>query len=50
MPLTFITGFYGMNLSHLPLQDSLHSVGFVIGLMLASTAVILLYFRRKGWM
>ncbi len=49
LPMIVITGFYGMNLD-LPLQGTAHGVGVVIGAMALSAAVILLYFRRKGWM
>ena len=49
LPLIVITGFYGMNIS-LPLQQTPHGLALVLGIMAASTIVIVLLFRRKGWM
>src|SRR5207247_8671203 len=49
LPLIVITGFYGMNLD-LPLEHSTHGLVLVMGLMAASTAGIMVYFRRKGWL
>lgn len=48
LPLLIITGFYGMNLP-LPWAQKAHSTVFVTLLMLASTALVLVYFRRKRW-
>ena len=48
LPLVIITGFFGMNLK-LPWTESPHGVWYTIALMLASTAAVLLYFRRKRW-
>lgn len=48
LPLVIITGFFGMNLP-LPLQTTPHGTALAVGIMLLSTAIILLYFRRKGW-
>jgi magnesium transporter len=48
LPLVIITGFFGMNL-HLPWMQTPHGAWYATGLMVASTIVILIYFRRKGW-
>ena len=48
LPLVIITGFFGMNLP-LPLQNTHHGTALAVGIMLASTAAVLLYFKRKGW-
>ncbi len=48
LPLVIITGFFGMNLK-LPWTESVHGTLFAIGLMVASTLLILLYFKRKHW-
>jgi LPXTG-motif cell wall-anchored protein len=37
-----------MNLP-LPLQHTPHGTALAVGIMLLSTAAILLYFKRKGW-
>ena len=55
MPLSFIASVYGMNFdTSLPLNmPELHwRYGYIfsLGLMAASVAVMLLYFRRKGWL
>lgn len=48
LPLIVITGFYGMNVP-LPFQETSHSLFFVVGAMIASTAGIVVYFKRRGW-
>jgi magnesium transporter len=48
LPLVIITGFFGMNLP-LPLQDRPHGTALAVGIMALSTALVLLYFRRKKW-
>lgn len=48
LPLTLITGFYGMNVDNLPFQHSF----FIVGLIMISTfsTMVLLYYvlNRKG--
>jgi magnesium transporter len=48
LPLTLVSGIYGMNIA-LPLQD--HSLAFlvVVGIMLTIAAGMLGYFRHKRW-
>jgi magnesium transporter len=48
LPLVIITGFFGMNLP-LPFQHTHHGTALAVGIMLLSTFLVLLYFRRKGW-
>ena len=48
LPLIIITGFFGMNFP-LGWEQNPHGLWYAIGLMLISTASVLLYFRRKGW-
>jgi magnesium transporter len=48
LPLVIITGFFGMNLP-LPLQDKPHGTAIAIGLMVLSTVIVLMYFKRKRW-
>jgi len=48
LPMVIITGFFGMNL-HLPWTQTPHGAWYATGLMIASTVVILIYFRRRGW-
>ena len=48
IPLVVITGFFGMNL-HLPWSNNPHGVWYASALMVLSSAVVLLYFKRKRW-
>jgi len=48
LPLTFITGLYGMNVG-LPLQEDPNSFFIVLGSMLVIAVVMLIYFKRKNW-
>ncbi len=52
MPITFITGVFGMNFGHMPQVD--HDAGFNFWIVLVGMAVItagqIWYFRRRGWM
>ncbi|MEO6624830.1 MAG: CorA family divalent cation transporter, partial [Burkholderiaceae bacterium] len=50
LPPTLIASLYGMNFRHMPELDWRLGYPFAIALMLASVAVPLFYFRRKGWM
>jgi magnesium transporter len=50
MPLTVLTGMWGMNvtLPHLPGGDG-SQFWWVAGMMLTLSVVMLVYFRRRGW-
>ncbi len=48
LPLLIITGFFGMNLG-LPWMHQAHGVVYAVGLMGASSVVILAYFKWKRW-
>ena len=50
LPLTFITGFYGMNIDGLVFSN--HggwSIVFVAGVMVGTAAGLIAWFRRKRW-
>ena len=52
MPITFITGVFGMNFGHMPQVE--HDLGFnfwwvILGMIIISAAQIW-FFRRRGWM
>ncbi len=49
LPLTFITGLYGMNIG-LPLQNDSRSFFIIIALMLAVVIGMLFYFKRRKWL
>jgi magnesium transporter len=50
MPLTFIAGLYGMNFRHMPELEWTWGYPAVLLLMVAVTAGMLLFFRRKKWL
>ncbi len=50
LPPTLIASLYGMNFRHMPELDWNLGYPFAIVLMLASVAVPIFYFRRKGWL
>ena len=49
MPLTFITGFYGMNFENMPALREPWGYSLVVGLMLAVGIGMALFFRWRGW-
>ena len=49
LPLTFLTGLYGMNVN-LPLQDDPRSFWIVIGAMMVIVLLMYGLFKRKKWM
>ncbi|HEY8641694.1 MAG TPA: magnesium/cobalt transporter CorA [Candidatus Dormibacteraeota bacterium] len=51
LPITFLTGFYGMNFAYLTSVLEPHQLAFpiAIGTMLAATAFQLYIFKRRGW-
>jgi magnesium transporter len=49
MPLTFVTGLYGMNFVHMPLLQSTWGLPIVLSVMLLLVVGMLMYFRRKRW-
>jgi len=50
MPLTLIASIYGMNFKHMPEISSPWGYPFAIGLMVATTVLMLVYFKRKKWL
>jgi magnesium transporter len=50
LPLTFVVGVYGMNFHYMPELDKTWGYPAVMGLMLAITIVVWIWFKRKGWM
>ncbi|MDA1208617.1 MAG: magnesium transporter CorA family protein [bacterium] len=49
LPLTVITGLYGMNVS-LPYADSPHAFLGIMGLLLLVTGIMLGFFAKKRWL
>jgi magnesium transporter len=50
IPLTFLVGVYGMNFEHMPELEWRWAYPLLWILMVAVTAGMLLYFRRRGWL
>ncbi len=50
MPITFIVGVYGMNFKHMPELDWKYGYAAVWAVMIAVSAGMFLYFKRKKWM
>lgn len=50
LPLSVISGIYGMNLNRLPLASHPLSFMIIIGVMVAIVVGMLAYFRREGWL
>ncbi|MEZ5014928.1 MAG: magnesium/cobalt transporter CorA [Chitinophagales bacterium] len=49
IPLTFIVGVYGMNFDRIPELHWSDGYGYVWGLMILITVILLLIFRKKKW-
>lgn len=49
LPLTVITGVYGMNFKSMPELEWVHGYPFVLGLMTVVGGGLYYYFRRKKW-
>ena len=49
LPLTLIAGVYGMNFQHMPELHWRYGYPFALILMAATTTVLLIWFRRRGW-
>ncbi|MCC2685682.1 MAG: corA [Paenibacillaceae bacterium] len=50
MPLTFITGVYGMNFPNLPGRDIAYGDWIIMGFMLAIGCAMFYFFRKKDWL
>ena len=48
MPLTIITGFYGMNIK-LPMQNNPFVDIFIFGIMFVSAIIMIIISKKKGW-
>jgi len=49
LPLTLIAGIYGMNFGNEPELHWRYGYYYALGLMAVTAAVMMLWFRRKGW-
>jgi magnesium transporter len=49
IPLTFIASIYGMNFTRMPELEWRYGYAWALGLMAATAAALITYFKRKGW-
>lgn len=49
MPMTLVTGIFGMNFSQMPFLQSPYGFAAIMGFMGLLAAAMLLVFKRKGW-
>ena len=50
LPLTFITGFYGMNVEGLPFVQETASVGIISGIIIFIALSMISYFKYRKWL
>jgi magnesium transporter len=50
IPLTFIVGLYGMNFRYMPELTNELAYPAVLLVMAGISGLMLVYFRRKGWL
>lgn len=50
MPLTLITGWYGMNFKYMPELDSPIAYPVVIGVVISIVVIGIIYFKKKKWL
>jgi len=50
LPLSFITGFFGMNFAHLPGSEWIWGVAAVTFFMVCVAGGMLLWFKKNGWL
>lgn len=49
LPMTVVTGVYGMNFKYMPELEWKYGYPFALGLMAAISGGLLIFFRRKKW-
>ena len=49
LPITFITGLFGMNVAGLPGTESVNAFWLVTGVMLAISVLVVALFRWRRW-
>jgi magnesium transporter len=50
MPLTFITGLYGMNFKYMPLVELSGGFFIVLAASLVIVVIMLIFFNKRKWL
>ena len=50
MPPTLIGTIYGMNFTHMPELNTTYGYPVVLLVMVISTIIPIIYFKKKGWL
>jgi magnesium transporter len=50
IPLTFISGVYGMNFEHMPELGWRYGYFAILGVMAVAVIFMLRYFKKKHWL
>ena len=50
MPMTLITGIYGMNFERMPFLHSQFGFPLVVGIMALISGSMIFFFRKKRWL
>jgi zinc transporter len=50
LPITFITGLFGMNVAGLPGTEDTHAFEIVVLVMLASLIAVVIWMKRRHWL
>jgi len=49
IPLTLVSGIYGMNFKYMPELDQVWGYPLVLGIMVIISLGMLFYFKKKKW-
>lgn len=49
IPLSFLTGLYGMNFKHMPELENPNGYFYTLGVMLLIIVIMIIYFKKKKW-
>lgn len=50
IPLSFLTGLYGMNFAHMPELGYQYSYPILLGVMVVIAVTMLIYFKKNNWL
>jgi Mg2+ and Co2+ transporter CorA len=50
LPLTLVTGYFGMNFEYIPLLKGQNGIWYATGVLLFITVSMLAFFKHKKWL